>query len=125
MLDFRARPNSVQSAFEIPGLEEKTVGVERWMDGSRLGYAVTALFTNALKLLVGKPRPDLLSRCVPNLTDVTSHVLGGISDQISEGTLVSWTICQQTDRGKLKDGFQSFPSGHASCRSVGHRGQLS
>lgn len=86
-----------------------------WM-GLALSCALTALFTNALKLLIGKPRPDLLSRCQPDLSQVSSHTLGGILDRVSEGTLVSWTICQQTDRGILKDGFQSYPSGHASCK---------
>ena len=90
-----------------------------WM-GLGLSCAVTALFTNALKLLIGRPRPDLLSRCVPNLAEISSHVLGGISDQISEGTLVSSTICQQTKHDILKDGFQSFPSGHASCKLTTH-----
>ena len=84
--------------------------------GLALSCAVTTLFTNALKLLVGRPRPDLLSRCDPNLSEISSHVLGGIRDQISEGTLVSWTICLQTNHGILKDAFQSFPSGHASCK---------
>ena len=86
-----------------------------WM-GLALSCAITALFTNALKLLIGRPRPDLLSRCNPILSEISSHVLGGIRDQISEGTLVSSTICQQTNHGLLKDGFQSFPSGHASCK---------
>ena len=86
-----------------------------WM-GLALSCALTALFTNALKLLIGKPRPDLLSRCQPDRSQISSHTLGGILDGVSEGTLVSWTICQQTDRDILKDGFQSYPSGHASCK---------
>ena len=90
-----------------------------WM-GLGLSCAVTALFTNSLKLLIGRPRPDLLSRCNPNLSDIPSHVLGGIRDQISEGILVSSTICQQTKHDILKDGFQSFPSGHASCKLAAH-----
>ena len=95
-----------------------------WM-GLGLSCAVTALFTNALKLLVGRPRPDLLSRCDPNLSEISSHVLGGIRDQISEGTLVSSTICQQTKHDILKDGFQSFPSGHASCKLTTHYDDVS
>ena len=86
-----------------------------WM-GLALGLAITALFTNGLKLLMGKPRPDLLSRCNPNLLDVSSHLAGGFNDQVGEGTLVSWTICQQRDAAVMADGFQSFPSGHASCK---------
>lgn len=88
--------------------------------GLTLGLAITAVFTNGLKLVTGNPRPDLLSRCNPNLLDISSHLLGGINDQVGEGTLVSWTICQQSDAGTLADGFQSFPSGHASCKFRGH-----
>lgn len=95
-----------------------------WM-GLALSCAITALFTNALKLLIGRPRPDLLSRCDPNLSELSSHVLGGIRDQISEGTLVSSTICLQTKHDILKDGFQSFPSGHASCKLTAHHDDVS
>ena len=84
--------------------------------GLALGCAVTALFTNGLKLVIGNPRPDLLSRCNPKLSEASSYVLGGFNNQVSDGALVSWTICQQTDRGILADGFQSFPSGHSSCK---------
>lgn len=84
--------------------------------GLALGFAITVLFTNGLKTLMGKPRPDLLSRCNPNLSEASSYVLGGFNNEVSDGALVSWTICQQTDRGVLADGFQSFPSGHASCK---------
>ena len=89
--------------------------------GLALGCAVTALFTNGLKLLIGKPRPDLLSRCNPDVTNISSHILGGFNDQVSEGSLVSWTICQQPNPGMLKDGFQSFPSGHSSCKLLNRR----
>ena len=85
-----------------------------WM-GLALSCAATALFVESLKSLVGKPRPDLISRCDPDLTNASNFVLGGVNDRISEGTLVSWTICRQTDLANLNDGFQSFPSGHASC----------
>ena len=85
-----------------------------WM-GLALSLATTALITNGLKNLVGHPRPDLIARCNPDLANGPRFVLGGVNDNISEGTLVSWTICRQTDMSILKDGFQSFPSGHSSC----------
>lgn len=85
--------------------------------GLALSLATTAVFVEGLKSLVGKPRPDLIARCDPDLTNAAEFVLGGVNDRISEGTLVSWTICRQSDMGTLDDGFKSFPSGHASCKS--------
>lgn len=65
-----------------------------------LGLIVT--FTDIVKITVGRPRPDLFSRCqLP--ADLTADPTHG---------LTSWTACTQTD--KLKDGFRSFPSGHSS-----------
>ena len=87
-----------------------------WM-GLALSCAVTAVLVEALKNLVGKPRPDLISRCDPDLANASNFVLGGVIDRISEGALVSWTICRQPDSGILNDGFESFPSGHSSCKS--------
>ena len=68
-----------------------------------------------MKNLFGKPRPDLLDRCKPDLANVAAHVVGGFGQDISERwTLVSASICTQTDQSVLKDGFRSFPSGHSS-----------
>ena len=86
-----------------------------WL-GLALSFVVTVFLVDGLKVLVGKPRPDLLARCNPDLSNAASHVLGGVNDRISEGTLVSWTICRSTNKSVLQDGFQAFPSGHAACR---------
>ena len=86
-----------------------------WL-GLALSLAVTALFVDGIKVLIGKPRPDLLARCDPDLANASAYVLGGVNDRISEGTLVSWTICRSTNKSILEDGFQAFPSGHASCK---------
>jgi membrane-associated phospholipid phosphatase len=79
-----------------------------WL-GLALSLALAFLFTNGSKNLFGKPRPDLLSRCQPDLRNVEPYRVG-FGDR-----LVSWTICQQTDKSILDDGFRSFPSGHSSC----------
>ena len=89
-----------------------------WL-GLALSLAVTALMVDGLKVLMGKPRPDLLARCDPDLPNAAAYVLGGVNDRISEGTLVSWTICRTTNRKILEDGFQAFPSGHASFSFAG------
>ena len=74
--------------------------------GLGLGLATTFLFVEGLKNWIGKPRPDLLSRCDLDPTTVQQQVIG---------VLVSYTACRQPDRSKLDAGFVSFPSGHASC----------
>lgn len=88
-----------------------------WL-GLALSLASVFFFTEGMKNLYGKPRPDLLSRCDPDLAGQTSHALGGFGSTVSNGILlVSSTICRQTDRSILDDGFSSFPSGHSSCKN--------
>lgn len=99
-----------------------------WL-GLGLSVAGAWFITNALKNMFGKPRPDLLSRCQPDLTDVAKYVVGGIADitggdgarpgSLEGGQLVGAAICTNTDRDVLDDGFRSFPSGHASSSSAG------
>jgi len=89
-----------------------------WL-GLGLAIASAFLITQGMKNLFGKPRPDLLSRCQPDLANRAQHVIGGFSE-VSEVFLVySATICQQPDKEKLDDGFRSFPSGHSSFSASG------
>jgi len=76
--------------------------------GLILGLAITGSFTQVVKITVGRPRPDFLSRCQPppDLTDPPY----GLSD---------WTICSQTDNHIMRDGFRSFFSGHSSLSFAG------
>ena len=68
---------------------------------------------------MGKPRPDLLSRCDLDPALVTAggpQVVGGLEGALPLfNALVSWTACRQQDDSILADGFQSFPSGHSAC----------
>lgn len=75
--------------------------------GFILNLGLTLTFTNIIKITVGRPRPDLFSRCgLPeNLTENPVH------------GLTSWTVCTRTD--KLQEGFRSFPSGHSSFAWAG------
>ncbi|KAK7511567.1 PAP2 domain-containing protein [Phyllosticta citriasiana] len=83
--------------------------------GLGLSLASTFLLTQGMKNLFGMPRPDLLSRCQPDLANVGDYVVGGYGQDISDRwTLVNSAICQQTDKSTLDDGFRSFPSGHSS-----------
>ena len=72
--------------------------------GLLLSEAAAFVITGALKNATGKPRPDLIARCLPEAGSVDPPVFG----------LSNSTICTQTNHAILKDGFRSFPSGHSS-----------
>ena len=73
-----------------------------------LSFTLTGVVSQALKVTVGRPRPDLIARCLPKPGSENAAVFG----------LVTAEICTQTDFFILKDGFRSFPSAHASCTST-------
>lgn len=89
-----------------------------WL-GLGLSVASAWFITQGMKNLFGKPRPDLLARCQPDLANVAQYVVGGIANVSSNGQLVSAAICKNTDDAVLQDGFRSFPSGHASSSTAG------
>lgn len=62
---------------------------------------ITAFVTDVIKNAVGRPRPDLISRCGPER---------GTPDH----ALVSYTVCNATNEHILHEGWRSFPSGHSS-----------
>jgi len=62
---------------------------------------LTTFITDVVKNAVGRPRPDLISRCKP-VTTTPKDVLVDIS------------VCTETDHHTLHDGWRSFPSGHSS-----------
>lgn len=84
-----------------------------------LGMASQWFIINGLKNMCGKPRPDLLARCQPDLLNVAQYVVGGIANITSNGQLVSANICTNADRSILDDGFRSYPSGHSSSSAAG------
>ncbi|KAH8889530.1 PAP2-domain-containing protein [Thozetella sp. PMI_491] len=88
-----------------------------------LGLALSLLsayfITNGMKNLFGKPRPDLLSRCQPDLENLKQYVVGGIAGMGGNGMLVSADICKNPDSSLLDDGFRSYPSGHSSSSAAG------
>lgn len=89
-----------------------------WM-GLALAYAVAFTITNGAKEVLGKPRPNLLARCNPDISRQSSAIAGGIGDQIEEGiSLFDWRICRNTG-SLLDEGFRSFPSGHSSLAFAG------
>ncbi|KAF1982142.1 PAP2-domain-containing protein [Aulographum hederae CBS 113979] len=67
---------------------------------------LTSFLTDVIKNAVGRPRPDLLSRCKP-------------APGTPGSTLVDFTVCTEKDHHTLHDGFRSFPSGHSSFSFAG------
>ena len=86
-----------------------------WM-GLGVAIAGSFFFTEGLKDLSGKPRPDLLARCNPDLSAlaIQKYRVGGVAGV----RLVDWHICQNNG-SMLRDGFASWPSGHASWSWAG------
>ena len=94
------------------------------LNASLLGLGVslataTIIFTG-VKNLSGKPRPDFLARCKPDVGKVAAHKVGGYGQAaVSElWVMVDGGICQEADRRRLNDGFRSFPSGYATSEAV-------
>lgn len=93
---------------------------EKGLAGFALALAVAFFITQGMKNLFGKPRPNLLARCDPDLSSIADHIVGGHGQDISiRWTLVTWSICRSTNMRVLNDGFRSFPSGHSSFSWAG------
>ncbi|KAF2686483.1 PAP2 domain-containing protein [Lentithecium fluviatile CBS 122367] len=85
-----------------------------WM-GLALALATAFMITQGMKLLFGKPRPDLLSRCQPDMSRLQETAVNTIGESFDRAwVLVTSDVCQNQDDDILQDGFKSFPSGHAS-----------
>ena len=109
--------------FLLPSYKTKSLKQKIWMLNTGwlgLGVSIAAamLVTDAMKNLVGKPRPDFLSRCDADPEKIAS----GDFDIGESGFLYSALICRSwngntgtgLDRSNLMDGFRSWVSGHAS-----------
>ncbi|KGO70053.1 Phosphatidic acid phosphatase type 2/haloperoxidase [Penicillium expansum] len=90
-----------------------------WM-GLALAIASAWSATQGLKALIGKPRPDLLARCNPDVARIAEFTVGGLGESVrGAATLVSWEICRDKSDSLRIDGFSSFPSGHSSFSFAG------
>merc|ERR1712000_558766 len=108
-------PNTPQVLVWKRKLWELHVG---WL-GLGLALVSATFFTQGMKNLFGKPRPDLLSRCQPDIDNAQDHVAGGFTGENPLGLLYYASICTQTDSDLLDDGFRSYPSGHSSGAAAG------
>ncbi|PNS20966.1 Diacylglycerol pyrophosphate phosphatase 1 [Sphaceloma murrayae] len=89
--------------------------------GLALSYAMSLCITQVFKHSVGKPRPDFLARCQPDLTDIQEYVRGGGGGaSISPAwSIVDYRICQQPNAKTLNEGFKAYFSGHSSAAFAG------
>lgn len=90
------------SAMLRPGVQKTQVTVL----GLLVALILTSFLTDVIKNAVGRPRPDLLSRCKPSR---------GTKDNV----LVAWTVCTESNEHILQEGWRSFPSGHSSFSFAG------
>lgn len=74
--------------------------------------AYTEFTTEAIKWTVGRPRPEWLGRCQPDLAKVQAELTS------TAVAMFDRSICTSTDQNTLDDGQRSFPSGHASGKST-------
>ncbi|PIA60290.1 hypothetical protein AQUCO_00300058v1 [Aquilegia coerulea] len=68
--------------------------------GLLFSVLITGVLTDAIKDAVGRPRPDFFWRCFPNGTDLYDPVTKNVA-------------CTG-EKGVIKEGHNSFPSGHTS-----------
>lgn len=81
---------------------------------------VTAWFlTSGMKNLLGKPRPNLLGRCHPDSANMANYFVGDAANAANDRRLVSASICQNTAKSVVDEGFRSFPSGHSTVAASG------
>ncbi|KAG8765671.1 hypothetical protein FRC15_006846, partial [Serendipita sp. 397] len=97
-----------------PGNIQRRFKLSNWaILGLGTSVIVAQVFTEFIKFIVGRPRPDFLSRCQPDTSRVQAALI------TTSITLFNSTICTSTDSKVINDGFRSFPSGHSSMSFAG------
>ncbi|RMD44070.1 hypothetical protein DV735_g1048, partial [Chaetothyriales sp. CBS 134920] len=77
--------------------------------GLLVAITLAGFLTGVVKNAVGRPRPDLLARCVARLDTPVDRLVG----------IEVCTTNTADDADRLNDGWRSFPSGHASLAFAG------
>ena len=77
--------------------------------------AATMLVTSLIKSVVGKPRPNFLAVCNPNITCTSNNTQYNI-EYVCQGTelMGNWKRLAVTHSKGINQARRSFPSGHAS-----------
>ncbi|KAI8050806.1 phosphatidic acid phosphatase type 2/haloperoxidase [Syncephalis plumigaleata] len=75
--------------------------------GMLLTFTLTTIFTEIAKITVGRPRPDFLDRCKPNVRADPEFGLSTVD------------VCTWTDKKIILDSMRSFMSGHTSTSFAG------
>lgn len=92
------------------GISRSVWDLHNGLLGFVLAQALTVTITTLVKVTVGRPRPDLIDRCQPAPGSTNASPYGLVTD----------IICTVGVNNKtLRDGFRSFPSGHASTSFAG------
>jgi membrane-associated phospholipid phosphatase len=90
-----------------------------WM-GLGLSLAGAFMVTEGLKDLLGKPRPDFLARCDPDVSLISKYAVSGLGAVVDNAPiLVDYRICRNQISFVTNDGFAAWPSGHASFSWAG------
>lgn len=102
-------------------LRNRLRNINAGCSGLCLSLATALFITEGLKTIVGKPRPNMLATCHPDLTKLRIYAVGGLGTSLDSEApiLVSSAICSQTSQHTLRDAFSSFPSGHSSFSWAG------
>lgn len=85
--------------------------------GLSVSVSLTVLISLILKTLIGRFRPDFLSRCQVDFSKVEEiYKTYNISSQINYGprNLYNTSICSNPNKSIVAEGRRSFPSGHSS-----------
>ncbi|KAE8452760.1 hypothetical protein EG329_013032 [Mollisiaceae sp. DMI_Dod_QoI] len=96
----------------------------RYLNAALLGLGVSlgtaTVISTGVKNLTGKPRPNMLSTCDPDVESIAKHTVGGFGAEFNRlWVMVDLEICKQSDKGALRDAFRSFPSGYATIAFAG------
>lgn len=87
--------HSKEKAFKKYTFKQRLWELNLGILGLLLAQGTAFCITGTLKNLIGRPRPDLLSRCIPDLEKIS---------QIKQFQLATKDICTQTNAAIMQDG---------------------